>query len=186
MFRGRLYLIRSLPMRLRKLTHKVFKVEFSVLSMKRASDVEDSVDNVDDVDDQDDVHYHSTNNVNDLVRSFDLSFDFVRSFDRRTRKRVDLFVILLPHVLPTNPDRIGSFVVYKTLIFLGMLVLLKLEEDAPDCTRVDDDGVEFSPKGESHTSEVPYNMPRPYADGKSVVPLKYTKEEWDQIHVPSA
>nr|GEX75414.1 hypothetical protein [Tanacetum cinerariifolium] len=86
----------------------------------------------------------------DFVKSFDLvrSFDFVRSFDRRTRKRVDPSIILLLHVLPTDPGRIGSFVVYKTLIFLGMLVLLKkLEEDSPDCTRVDDDGVEFSPKG---------------------------------------
>nr|GEW41191.1 hypothetical protein [Tanacetum cinerariifolium] len=72
----------------------------------------------------------------DFVKSFDLvqSFDFVRSFDRRTRKRVDPSIILLLHVLPTDPGRIGSSVVYKTLIFLGMLV-------------VDDDGVDFSPKG---------------------------------------
>ncbi|GJT86224.1 hypothetical protein Tco_1067941 [Tanacetum coccineum] len=104
----------------------------------------------------------TTNERIDLVRSFNL----VRSFDRRTRKKVDPSVILLPHVLPTNPDRIGSSVVHKTLIFLGMLVLLKkLEEDAPDCTRVDDDGVEFS--------HVPYYMPRPYADGESVIPPNF-------------
>ncbi|GJV95203.1 hypothetical protein Tco_1546780 [Tanacetum coccineum] len=50
----------------------------------------------------------------DLVQNFDLvlSFDYVqpfnlvRSFDQRTRKRVDPSVILLPHVLPTDPDHV--------------------------------------------------------------------------------
>nr|GEV54081.1 hypothetical protein [Tanacetum cinerariifolium] len=88
---------------------------------KCANDVEGSADNVDDVDDQDNAHYHSADNVNDFVRSFDL----VRSF-KPTRKRVDLSIIFLPHVLLTDPDRIGSFVGHKTLIFLGMLVLLKV------------------------------------------------------------
>ncbi|GJY75358.1 hypothetical protein Tco_0480474 [Tanacetum coccineum] len=152
---------KSPPMRLRKLKNKVSEVGSSVPSAKRVNDVKGSADNVDDVDDQDDAHYHSADNVNDLVRSFDLvqsfdlvrsfdfveSFDLVWSFDQRTRKRVDPSVILLLHVFPIDPDSIRSFVVHKTLIFLGMLVLLKkLEEDAPDCTRVDDDGVEFSPK----------------------------------------
>ncbi|GKE18582.1 hypothetical protein Tco_1426159 [Tanacetum coccineum] len=84
----------------------------------------------------------SAKRANDVEGSAD------NSFDRRTRKRVDPSVILLSHVLPTDPDRIGSFVAYKTLIFLGMLVLLKkLEDDSPAYTRVDDDGVEFSPEG---------------------------------------
>ncbi|GJR29228.1 hypothetical protein Tco_1105460 [Tanacetum coccineum] len=111
---------------------KVFEVGSSAPSAKRANDVEGSADNVDDVDNQDDAHYHSADN----------------SFDQRTGKMVDPFVILLPYVLPIDPDRTGSFLIHKTLIFLRMLVLLKkLEEDAPDCTRVDDDVVEFSPEG---------------------------------------
>ncbi|GJU93797.1 hypothetical protein Tco_1318553 [Tanacetum coccineum] len=113
---------------------------------------------------QNDAHYHSVDNVNDLVQSFDLvmsfdyvqPFDLVRSFDQRTRKMVDPSVILLPHVLPTDPDHVVEDALAQGAEGLGLMqnedhqVLgneQKLEEDAPDCTRVDDDGVEFSPEG---------------------------------------
>nr|GEV70098.1 zf-CCHC domain-containing protein/DUF4219 domain-containing protein/UBN2 domain-containing protein [Tanacetum cinerariifolium] len=65
------------------------------------------------------------------------------------QERVVLPVILLLHVLSTNPDIAGSSVVHKTLIFLSLPVLLKerLEEDAPNRSREDHDDVEFSPEG---------------------------------------
>ncbi|GKE75054.1 hypothetical protein Tco_1537095 [Tanacetum coccineum] len=56
----------------RILVYKVSKVGSNVPSAKRANDVEGFADNVDDVDDQDDAHYYSDDNVNDIVRSFDL------------------------------------------------------------------------------------------------------------------
>ncbi|GJU87994.1 hypothetical protein Tco_1300417 [Tanacetum coccineum] len=48
------------------------------------------------------------------------------------QERVDLPVILLPHVLPTNPDRAGSSVIHKTLIFLSLPVLLKVADPASE------------------------------------------------------
>nr|GEY46566.1 zinc finger, CCHC-type [Tanacetum cinerariifolium] len=68
-------------------------------------------------------------------------------------KRVEPSVILLSHVLPTNPDRDRPTSVAQE----WMLSLCP----------------------------APYHMPRPYADGESGVHSKYTKEEWDQIHVLS-
>ncbi|GKA71259.1 hypothetical protein Tco_0777398 [Tanacetum coccineum] len=63
---------RSLPIRLRKLTRKVSKVESSVPFVKRTNDVKGFADDVNDVDDQDDAHYHSSLTNLDLVRGFDL------------------------------------------------------------------------------------------------------------------
>nr|GEW02695.1 hypothetical protein [Tanacetum cinerariifolium] len=159
---------------------------------KRANVEEGSTNNVDDVDDQDDAHYHFADNVNDL--SFDLvrSSDLVLSFDRRTKKRVDPFVFLLSHVLPTDPDHVVEDDLAQGAEGLGLMqnedhqVIgneQKLKEDAPNCTRVDDDGVEFSPRGGDyfptmgdkikkdkllHLSPAPYYMPHPYVDGESV------------------
>nr|GFA64987.1 hypothetical protein [Tanacetum cinerariifolium] len=93
-------------------------VDLTVIG-KRANDVEGSANNVDDVDDQDDAHYYSAYNVNDLVWSLNFvqNFDLVQSFG-----------------LVRSFDLVQSFD-------------LKLEKDALDCTRVDGDGVEFSPEG---------------------------------------
>nr|GEV20837.1 hypothetical protein [Tanacetum cinerariifolium] len=138
---------------------------------KRANDVEGSADNVDDVDDQDDAHYHSTDNSSDPVRSFDIiqcfdlvwsfdfvqSFDPVRSFDRRTRKGVDL----------SSSFRMCYPPIQTVVTIFPPWVMRPRKINAP-------------------SSPVTYYMPHPYADGESVVPLKYTKEEWDQILVPSA
>ncbi|GKD53326.1 hypothetical protein Tco_1286713 [Tanacetum coccineum] len=85
----------------------------------------------------------------DLVRSFNFveSFDLVWSFDRRTRKRVNMSVILLPHVFPIDPDRAEGLRLMQSEDHQMLGNEQKLEEDAPDCTRVDDDGVEFSTDG---------------------------------------
>ncbi|GJZ62266.1 hypothetical protein Tco_0618403 [Tanacetum coccineum] len=85
----------------------------------------------------------------DLVRSFNFveSFDLVWSFDRRTRKRVGPSVILPPHVFPIDPNRAEGLRLMQSEDHQMLGNEQKLEEDAPDCTRVDDDGVEFSPDG---------------------------------------
>ncbi|GJW85298.1 hypothetical protein Tco_0158443, partial [Tanacetum coccineum] len=133
--------------------------------------------------------------MNDFTRA--VSVVHVQSFDWRTMKRVDSPIIFISNVLPANPDSARSSVVHKTLIFLSLLVLLKdasaqgakgvrvdedhqvlrnkerLEEDAPDRTRVDDDGVEFYLEGSDYFPTI-----------ESDVPPKYTEEEWDQIPIP--
>nr|GEW79860.1 hypothetical protein [Tanacetum cinerariifolium] len=115
---------RSLLMRLKKLTRKVSKVGSSVPSVKRTNDVKGSADDVNDVDDQDDAHYHSSL-TKYLVRSFDIIEDaLAQGAEGLGLKQNE------DHQVLGNEQ--------------------KLEEDASDCTRVDDDDVGFSPE-ERHT-----------------------------------
>ncbi|GJT36552.1 retrovirus-related pol polyprotein from transposon TNT 1-94 [Tanacetum coccineum] len=104
----------------------------------------------------------------DLVRSFDRvrSFNLVRSFDLSVHASVAqggfcLFSLKdFPFVLVINllyfPLDVVKDALAQGVDGLGLIknedhqVLRnkqKLEEDASDCTRVDDDGVEFSPEG---------------------------------------
>ncbi|GJR42119.1 hypothetical protein Tco_1310222 [Tanacetum coccineum] len=87
-----------------------------------SSSKEGSTDDVNDVDDQDDACYHSSFTkyldksldyvgINDSTRA--VSAVLVQSFDRRTKKKVDPPIILLPHVLPANLDSVGSSVVHN-------------------------------------------------------------------------
>ncbi|GJZ82949.1 hypothetical protein Tco_0648122, partial [Tanacetum coccineum] len=132
----------SLPMLLRKLTRNVSKVGSSVPSVKRTNDVKGSADDVNDVDDQDDAHYHSslTNVAQGGFRLFSLKdFPFV------------LVINLLYFPLDVVEDALAQGAEGLGLMQNEDHQVLrneqKLEEDASDCTRVDDDGVEFSPEG---------------------------------------
>ncbi|GKF56290.1 hypothetical protein Tco_0166630 [Tanacetum coccineum] len=128
-------------MRLRKLTRKVSKVGSSVPSVKRTNDVKGSADDVNDVDDQDDAHYHSS--LTKYLGGFCLfslkDFPFV------------LVINLLYFPLDVVEDALAQGAEGLGLMRNEDHQMLrnerKLEEDAFDCTRVDDDGFEFSPKG---------------------------------------
>ncbi|GJT47973.1 hypothetical protein Tco_0974130 [Tanacetum coccineum] len=80
----------------------------------------------------------------DIVWSFDLvqSFDLVRSFDLPMHARVAQDVV--EDTLAQCTDGLGLM---KNEDHQVLRNEQKLEEDASDCIRVDDDGVEFSPEG---------------------------------------
>ncbi|GJR74521.1 hypothetical protein Tco_0086886 [Tanacetum coccineum] len=107
----------------------------------------------------------------DLVRSFDLvqSFDLVRSFDLPVHASVaqggfcifswKYFPFVLVIDFPYFPLDVVDDALAQGADGLRLMknedhqVLgseQKLEEDASDCTRVDDDGVEFSPEGSDY------------------------------------
>ncbi|GKD54230.1 hypothetical protein Tco_1287617 [Tanacetum coccineum] len=136
------------------------------------------VNDVNDVDDQDDARYHSSFTkylgssldkvgMNDFTRA--VSVVHVQSFDWRTMKRPAS--VAKDVVEDASAQGAKGVRVDEDHQVLGNEE--RLEEDAPDRTRADDDGVEFYLEGSDYFPTI-----------ESDVPLKYTKEEWDQIPIP--
>ncbi|GJY00881.1 hypothetical protein Tco_0359033 [Tanacetum coccineum] len=123
---------------------------------KRTNDVKGSADDVNDVDNQDDAHYHSSLTNFDLVRSFDLPGHASVAQGGFCLFPLKDFPFMLVRNLLYSPLDVVEDDLAQGVEGFGLMqnedhqVLgneQKLEEDAPDCTRVDDNGVEFSPEG---------------------------------------